>query len=205
MRSFLLSLIVVASLPLVTACEEEAGPAHLTLNYQVACTGCTGVPVRQISTLNGVEGNSISCSVSETEGQYLLNLSFSNPNTDPSGGYGFDIRNAVVSTAGGPAQSGTITIIEQDNRFGGRDYGAASGSALAPGCGDEPPTACATPCRLYDISFEATPNGPAVLGSLECDGLPLAADRTRTAEVHAPTAPAMPANFLFENCTGLQL
>ncbi len=201
MRSFFISLLVVASLPLVTACEEEAGPAHLTLNYQVECTGCTGVPTRQIETLNGVNGNSISCSLSETEGQYLFNLTFAHPSGDPLEDYAFKIENAVVSVSGGPASRGNIEITELGNRF----EGSASGSALAPGCGEEPPTACATPCRLYDIRFESTPNGPAVLGSLECDGLPLAADRTRTAEVHAPTDSTMPANFLFENCSGLQL
>lgn len=201
MRSFLITLLVIAAVPLVASCGEEAGPPFLRLNYQVECTGCTGVPARQIETLNGVDNNMISCSVSQIDDTYLLSLSFFNAVSDPSGDFGFDIRNAAVSVSGGPAQSGTITIVEQDNRFSGM----ASGSALAPGCAEEPPTACPIPCRLYDISFESTPNGPAILGSLQCDGLPLAADRTRTASVHAPTAPTMPANFLFENCTGLQI
>ncbi|MBW2464506.1 MAG: hypothetical protein JRH11_22855 [Deltaproteobacteria bacterium] len=201
MRSLLLSLLVVATLPLVTACGEEAGPAFLFLNYQMECTGCTGVPTRQIDTLDGVNGNSISCSVTETSGQYLFNLSFAHPSGDPLDDYAFKIENAVVSVSGGPASRANIEVTELGNRF----EGAASGSALAPGCADEPPTACTTPCRLYDISFENSANGPAVLGSLECDGLPLAADRTRTAELHAPTDATMPANFLFENCAGLQL
>jgi hypothetical protein len=202
MRRFLLSLLVVASLPALASCGEDDRPLFMILQYQVSCRntgGCSGIPMRQIETLDGEAGHNISCSVDATGGSYILNVTLDHPSGDPVEDYGFNIRNAVVSTSGGPANGGQFEVTEQGNTYAG----PAGGSPPSATCSDDPPTSCPIPCRLFDITFETTDNGPTVRGRIQCEGLPLGADSMVTREVHLPSDRSMPGTFLVENCDGL--
>jgi len=202
MRRFLLSLLVVACVPTLASCGDDTQPMFMILNYQVSCRnvgGCSGIPARQIETLNGELGHSISCTVTRTGDQVLFSMSVDHSSSDPLEDYAFAIRNAVTSSAGGPASSAQITVREGMSTY----MGTAGGSPPSDTCSGDPPTGCPTPCRLFDISFETTANGPAILGSIQCEGLPLTADSMVAREVHFPTAADMPADFLVENCEGL--
>jgi hypothetical protein len=201
MRRFLLSLIVVASLPTLTACNDGDKPLFMILNYQVSCAntgGCSGIPPRMIETLDGEEGNEIFCSLTDAGGDYLLDLSFSNISEGAANEYGLELRNTVVPMAGGPARNGTLTVTEESSDYEGR----VGGSPPPDTCAGDPPTMCEIPCRVYDIMFADSPNGPTIQGSIQCVGLPLGLDPTIAREVHMPSDRNMPATFLVENCAG---
>jgi hypothetical protein len=177
-------------------------PLFMILQYQVSCRntgGCSGIPPRQIETLDGEAGQSINCSVDAADGSYNLNVTLDHPSGDPVDDFGFSIRNAVVSMGGGPATGGQLELTEQGSTFAG----PVGGSPPSATCSDDPPTSCPIPCHLYDIVFEDTDNGPAVRGRIQCEGLPLGADPMVTRELHFPTDRSMPGTFLVENCEGL--
>jgi hypothetical protein len=203
MRRFLLSLIVVASLPTLTACNDGDKPLFMLLNYQVSCRnvgGCSGIPPRQIETLDAEAGNFISCGVTDAGDQWLLDMSFDHPSSDPLEDYGLALSNVSVSKGGGPAANGTIAVTEESNLYRGR----VGGSPPAATCSDDPPTMCPIPCRLFDIEFGDSANGPTIRGKIQCEGLPLNVDSMVSREIHFPTDRTMPADFLIENCDGLE-
>lgn len=160
--------------------------SDLTMNCNA---GCTEGMDRAVANFSGVEGTVLSCSVTETPDQRILNVRMAR------GAQSVVLQNIVVPRNGGSALSGVVRLSE-DN-----DYTGAAGG-LAPSDGQ--------PCQISNVTFslEEGTNEPTIRGRVLCSMLRADADRRLCRGLSASGGVAtltVPADFEIFSCSGLSI
>lgn len=186
-----LALLCVAALP---GCPNNTAPEvysiadwHLRCDTEMAA--CTPPPPRQVTGFNGMNGNSVSCTVMESATDRVVNL-----RTGSSAGgvrYSISLTNARVPRGGGFAASGCSVRVED----GANTYSGSCG-ALAP--------VATQPCQVQITFGTDMMSGSTVLNAeVLCDHLPNIAAPTQLRSVFAGAGSAEPGLLQFFDCRGL--
>jgi hypothetical protein len=179
--------------------------AQFDLLYQVRCDvagGCAAIPPRDINQLAGAGGFNLDCSVAESGGNQLLQVTAKAADNS----YGIELRNVSFPPGGGPVGPGCrATVYEDGNRY------EATCSAAQPAGDCLTSQGCEAACRIYDVVVSPLEDDVVVSMNFYCQGLfSPALGRGNSRELTAPgggfsgeQAPDHPAMFALTNCTGL--
>lgn len=187
--SIVVSLALGALVP--AGCGSSgAGNVFVTADWQLRCpstlVGCVMPPRRGVDGQSGMGGVSASCTVTTRGDLRNLNFSMSQSATDRTSRVSGEI---TVATGGGSAQTGTITVNE-DNDYRG-SAGAAAPTDLQP-------------CQVSGIEFvqEEETGQWITSGNILCRGMFPRADPSIVRDLTAAGADSA-MHFEIYNCRGL--
>ena len=205
MRSTMLASFLLLSAVLALAlgaCNNTTAPRlYGQMSWKMRCPnpstapsdcsmGCTEGMDRFIDSFTGEMGTSITCSVTETADQRILNFRMQHVN-----GYAVQFQNVAVPLNGGSALTGTVRFRE-DNEYSG----LAGGVAPSP----------TQPCQISNVEFfrEETSGDPTIRGSVLCQTMRSDANRMLCRGLSATGGAgtvSSPAEFVIFGCPGLVL
>ena len=186
-----LALLCVVAL---SGCPSAAPPnVYAIADWHVRCDSvmfaCTPPLARQVTGFNGVDGNSVTCSVMETASNRVVNLRAGSS----TGGvrYSIQLTNASIPRAGGFAASGcSVTVEEGANTYRG-------------GCGSLAPTV-AQPCQVNVTFGTDVESGSTILhAEVLCDHLANSTDPSQLRSVFAGAGSLEPGSLDLFDCRGL--
>jgi hypothetical protein len=203
----LLTLFLAAT---AAGCGDDPPPFFADALWQVQCRCygmCSGIPIRDVQHLDGETGmdtgrHAVNCSVDDRAGTNVLTANVFNDD-----GFGFEIRGAEFSGAGGPVSGVGCQVTVRE---GGNTY-------VGP-CSANPPTV-GQPCRISSLLVNNDMDGNRqVEGDLLCFHLESTADSSirrefarpnlqvmggGMGETCMPTGESEPVHFRFVNCGGI--
>lgn len=205
MRSMMLAsfLLLSAALALgLGACNNTTPPRlYAQMSWKMRCPnpaslpsdcsmGCTEGMDRFIDSFTGENGTSITCSVTETADQRILNFRFQHVN-----GYAVQFQNVAVPLNGGSALTGTVRFRE-DNEYQGL------AGAVAP--------STSQPCQVSNVEFfrDEMSGDPTIRGHVLCQTMRSDANRMLCRGLSASGGAGTltsPSEFVIFGCPGLVL
>jgi hypothetical protein len=207
MLRLLLRLLPIAFVAI--GCGDDPLPVLIDVQYKLTrdiAGGGIDLPSRDINNINGVDGLSLTCSVSPNGSNQIFSMR-AYQGTE----FGLEFRNVVFPAGGGPlvGTACQTVILEEDNTYVGQcGAGAPTGDCLTRPSGGT--FNCQQPCRVYDIAVTNEADGPTVSLKFYCQGLAFPADNTRVVEVLKPgaefdgtRAQDFPVTLRAVNCNGL--
>lgn len=185
--------LALLSVVALSGCPNNTVPdVYSIADWHVRCaTGmsCTPPEPRMVTGFNGMTGNTVTCTVTETATDRLV--SFTTGSAAGGTRYSVALSGARVPRSGGfPGTGCQVTVTEGANTYRGL-------------CGSVAPTT-SQPCQVQ-LSFDVDmPTGsPRVTAEILCDFLPNSADPTSLRSVHRGAGSPDPGHFEFFDCRGL--
>lgn len=203
MRSMLvLSSCLLALAGLLAGCNNQTPPRlYARMAWKMRCPnpamlpggcsmGCSEGRDRLVVTFTGEMGVRITCNVTETADQRILNFRIQHVD-----GYGVMFENVTVPRNGGSALSGRVRLYE-DNEY----VAAAGGTAPRP---DQD-----QPCEVSSVTFfrDEESGDPTMRGQVFCQTMRAEASMNLCRGLSSSGgagAATMPAEFTIYGCPGL--